>query len=241
MPSAVSLVNAVNAMSAVSNSVLRVSSPELDRKLRELAVRNACTAPIKLRKSEGWKLPRNGWKLLRDLKAVEESDIKRKLAPQEIRFAVAEWYRLSQAFLDPAKTLDDYMIAFLGAIDQVRKATGKTLEAAKADVRNLAPDQLIDVHGWPDAPLPVRRIATLHYGLSRSPEAKEHGGLYFLDYRSAGEVAGVSPTTAQYITRALARCYFIEIVSNGKAGVTNGKAAEFRCFLSGDEDEGFVF
>jgi hypothetical protein len=36
-----------------------------------------------------------------------------------------EWYRVSHAFLDPKKTRDDYLAAFLAELGKVRVPTGE--------------------------------------------------------------------------------------------------------------------
>src|SRR4029453_16895115 len=73
----------------------------LDQQLRELAARNCCTERSTARKRR--------FKLLRDLKALEKQ-IGWELTIDELMAVFDEWHRLSQPFLDPTKTRDDYLV-----------------------------------------------------------------------------------------------------------------------------------
>ena len=73
-------------------------------RLKGLAARNACTA-------------RNTARTRRRARPEgAEERIGRKLSNIELMLAFNEWYRLSQPFLDPEKTRDDYLAAFLAAL-----------------------------------------------------------------------------------------------------------------------------
>jgi len=68
-----------------------------EKALKMLAGCNACKAQNTARKRL--------WQLARDLSALE-TKVNRELEVAEIIVAAGEWYRLSQPFLDPAKTDD---------------------------------------------------------------------------------------------------------------------------------------
>jgi hypothetical protein len=68
--------------------------------------------------------------------------------------ALHEWYRLSQPFLDPAKTPEYYLAAFLAELRKVRVPTGEgeTLNKALDYVSKLALGDLPMIPRVPDAP-----------------------------------------------------------------------------------------
>jgi len=149
--------------------------------------------------------------------------------------AFNEWHRLSQPFLDPAKTRDDYLAAFLAELGKVRVPTGEgdTLNKARENVSKLPLSELPVIPGMPGAPESWRRLTALHRELSRLCA----NGIYFLSYRDAAKVCeGVSYQQAHTITGALVRLGVIEIARKGKAGPNGGKAAEFRDLLSQSEN-----
>src|SRR5262245_56842438 len=82
--------------------------------------------------------------------------------------AFNEWHRLSQPFLDTAKTRDDYLAAFLAELGKVRVPTGEgdTLNKARENVSKLPPSELPIIPGMPGAPESWRRLTALHGELS---------------------------------------------------------------------------
>jgi hypothetical protein len=148
----------------------------LQQELKGLAARNACTARDSARTRR--------WKLVRDLRAVEER-ISRKLSNMELMLAFNEWHRLSQPFLDTAKTRDDYLAAFLAELGKVRVPTGEghTLNQALENVSTLAPSELPLIPDYPNAPESWRILAALHRELSRLTG----GNTYFLTCRDAAK------------------------------------------------------
>jgi len=118
--------------------------------------------------------------------------------------AFNEWHRLSQPFLDPAKTRDDYLAAFLAELGKVRVPTGEgdTLNKVRENVSKLPLSELPVIPGMPGAPESWRRLTALHRELSR----RCANGIYFLSYRDAAKVCeGVSYQQAHTITGALVR------------------------------------
>jgi hypothetical protein len=199
--------------------------------LKALAARNACTERNTARKRR--------FKLVRDLRAVEKG-IGRELDIGDLMPVFDEWHRLSQPFLDPAKTPDYYLAAFLAELRKVRVPTGdgETINKALEAVAKLSRDELPVIPGLPNAPESWRRVAALHRELSRLCG----GNVYFLSYRDAAKVCeGVSHQQAHTITGALVRLGVIKIVCKGKAGLNSGEAAEFRYLLpeseSAEEDD----
>jgi hypothetical protein len=189
----------------------------LEKQLRALAASNACTQLNTARTRR--------FKLLQDLKAVQKQ-IGRQLKAVELETAFDEWYRLSLAFLDPAKTRDDYEAKFLSEFAKVRFATGEgRLATALENVAILSASQLPIILGKPNAPESWRRLLALHYELARL-RAKQ---TYFLSYRDAAKVFdGMTHQQAFDITGALFTLGVIDFVSKGKAGLNSRKAAEFR-------------
>jgi hypothetical protein len=197
----------------------------LQEELKGLAARNACTARNTARTRR--------WKLVRDLRAAEER-IGRKLSNIELMLAFNEWHRLSQPFLDPTKTRDDYLAAFLAELGKVRVPTGEgdTLNKALEAVSKLSPSELPMIPGMPDTPESLRRVAALHREMSRLCEGKT----YFLGCRDAAKASpGLSHQTAYNINLALAQLGLIEIVRVGDAH-PNGKASRFRYLLAQTEN-----
>jgi hypothetical protein len=201
---------------------------ELEKELKRLAARNACTGRNTARKRR--------WQLLRDLRAVELK-LRRELEIAELMLALQEWYHLSQPFLDPAKTPEYYLAAFLAEFRKVRIPTGEgdTFNKALEAVSKFGVSELPVIPGIPNAPESWRRVSALHRELSRLAT----NGTYFLSYRDAAKVCdGLSHQFAHTITFALAKLGVIKIVRKGQARLNGGKAAEFRYLLSKTEDRG---
>ena len=189
------------------------------RLLESCAVSNAC-ARI------GENADRKRFKLARYMSGIEKIS-GRKLRMDELLVAFTKWYQLSQPFLDPAKTRDDHWIAFLAEIEKVRVPFGEgALTKALGKVSKLSLDQLPVIPGYANAPEKCRRLMALHRELHRLSA----NGTYFLSYRDAAESCkGLSQQEAHMITRGvLVRYGVIEVISNGKAGLNSGEAAEFR-------------
>src|SRR5436190_49215 len=74
--------------------------------------------------------------------------------------AFDEWYRLSQAFLDPEKTRDDYLAEFLAGLGKVRVPTGQgdTLNKALEAVAKYSLSELPVIPGMPNASESWRRV-----------------------------------------------------------------------------------
>jgi hypothetical protein len=204
---------------------------ELKKELEALAASNACTEQNTARKRR--------WQLLRDLRAVQER-IARKLTTVELMPVFDEWYRPSLPFLDPAKTRDDYLAAFLAELGKVRVPTGEgaTLTKALEKVSKLFPSLLPVIPGIPNAHKSWRRVLALHREMSRLCSGKA----YFLSCRDTAKAfPGLSHQTAFNINLALAQLGVIEIVRKGKAGLNSRKAAEFRYLVpepdSAEEDD----
>jgi hypothetical protein len=197
----------------------------LEKALKALAARNACTESDSARKRL--------WKFVRDLKAVEKG-IGRELEAAEFMPAFTEWHRLSQPFLDPVKTRDDYLAAFLAGLRKVRVPTGEgeTNKKALKAVSKLPPSELPMIPGMPDAPESWRRVAALHCEMSR----RSGRNTYFLSCRDAAKAfPGMSYQAACDINRVLERLGAIKIVRVGDAR-PDGKASEFRYLLPQSEN-----
>jgi hypothetical protein len=199
---------------------------ELEKELKGLAMRNACTraddAPDKKR-----------FKLARDVSAVEKR-IGRDLTPAELRRTCDKWEAACTPFVGWDD--EDHFAKFLAELTKVRVPTGErdTLNKALEAVFRLSLSQLPEIPGYAGAPESWRRIAALHRELSRLCA----NGTYFLSYRDAAKVCdGLSHQAAHTITFALARLGVVKIVSKGKACPNGGKAAEFRYLLPQPEDE----
>jgi len=196
----------------------------LQNALKEVAARNACNERITIKKAL--------WQLARDLRAVEKQ-IGRKLRNSELMQVFDEWHRLSQPFLDPAKTRDDYLEAFLAKPAKVRIPTGEgdTLNKALETVAKLSPDELPVIPGIPDAPERLRRVAALHRELSR----RCGGKTYFLTCRdTAKPFPSLTHQAAWNINGALAQLGVIKILRAGDPW-PGGKASQFRYLLSQTE------
>jgi len=197
----------------------------LEEELKALATRNACTERNTARKRR--------WQLLRDLRAVEVR-LGRELNTPELMLALHEWYRLSHPFLDPAKTPEYYLAAFLAELRKVRIPTGEgdTLNNALETVAKLSPDELPVIPEIPHPPESWRRVVALHREMSR----RVGGGTYFLSSRDAAKVfPGLCHQTAYNINLVLERLGVIKIVRVGDA-CPNGKASQFRYLFSQGEN-----
>jgi CHC2 zinc finger len=196
-----------------------------EKALKALAARRACTEPNSARERL--------WQLVRDLKAVEKG-INRELKVAELVPVFNEWHRLSQAFLDPAKTREDYLASFLASLRKVRVPTGEgeTNKKALEAVSKLPVSELPMIAGMPDAPESWRRVAALHREMSR----RSGGNTYFLSCRDAANAfPGMSYQGACDLNRALERLGVVKIVRIGDRR-PNGKASKFRYLLSQTED-----
>src|SRR4029434_8620279 len=114
------------------------------------ATRNAC----KERGSEKKLL----WQLARDLKAIQKN-ARRKLTNREVMLMFGEWHRLSESFLDPRMTRDDYLTAFLAKPAKVRIPTGEgdTINKALEAVSKRSVSELPIISEMPNAPERLRR------------------------------------------------------------------------------------
>jgi hypothetical protein len=142
---------------------------------------------------------------------------------------VSEWYRLSQPFLDPAKTYDTYLAALVAALRKVRVPTGEgeTIEKALKAVSKLLPAHLPVIPGYPNAPESWRRVAAVHRELSRSCR----GNTYFLSCRHGAKAhSGMSYQAVSDINHTLERLGAIKLVRVGDQR-PNGKASEFQYLL----------
>ena len=193
----------------------------LDKELEALAARNACTQCKPAKKGL--------WQLARDVRAVEKQ-IGRKLSNGELMRVFDECHQLSQPFLDPPKTRDQYLAELVAGLRKVRVPTGEgdTLNKALATVAKLSPDELPAIPEVPNAPERLRRIAALHRELSRLCGGKT----YFLTCRDTAKVfPGLSHQAAWNVNGALAQLGVIKVVRVGDAR-PNGKASKFHYLLS---------
>ena len=199
----------------------------LEKELKALAVRNACT------RTED-KAERKRFKLARDLRAVEER-IGRDLTAIELRQACDEWERESLPCLDWDGA--DHFTMLLAELTKVRVPTGEgdTITKALENVSKVPDSDLSVIPGYPDAPKSCRKLVALHREMSRLCG----GNTYFLTYRDAAKTCdGLSYQSAHTITGALVRLDVLKIVRKGKAGLNSRKAAEFRYLLSHDQSPG---
>jgi hypothetical protein len=197
---------------------------ELEKELKELAARNACTRA-------GDRAGKRRFKFARGVRAVEKR-LGRELTTGERLLAFTEWHRVSQRFVDSD---DDHLAAFLAELGKVRVPTGEgdTFNKARESVSKLADSELPVIPGIPDARESWRRIAALHRELSRL----SGGNTYFLSCRDAAKAyPGLSHQTAYNINLALAQLDVIKIVRKGQARLDGGKAAEFRYLLPQTEN-----
>jgi hypothetical protein len=196
---------------------------ELEKELKDLAARNACTGRNTARKSR--------WQLLRDLRAVEKR-IERKLSTAGLIQAFTEWHRVSTPCLDPQKTREDYFAAFLAEFGKVRVPTGEgeTIKNALESVLKLPVSELPVIPDYADAPESWRRMVALHRELWQ----RSGGDTYFLTCRDAAKaVPGMNHQTAYNINLALDRLGVIKVVRVGDARPNGGRASEFRYLLPG--------
>jgi hypothetical protein len=211
----------VSPVSPVSNG--QAIDREKEKMLKALAARNACTQCNTAR--------RRRWKLVRDLRALEKG-IGRELNIDELVPVFDEWYRRSQPFLDPAKTNDAYLAAFLTELRKVRVPTGEgnTLNHALAAVSRRTNSELPLIPGLPNAPEHWRRLLALHSELSTRSTRKNK--TYFLSYRDAAKAhEQLTHQLAYDITLAFDRLGLIKIVDKGNACANGGRATEFRYLL----------
>jgi hypothetical protein len=195
-------------------------SQELAKELEELAAGNACTDLGTARQRR--------WKLERDLLAVQKR-ISRKLNSDELIKSFDNWHRASQAHLDPKKTRDDYLAAFLGELGKVRVPTGggEALKKALEHVLTLTICELPVLPGIVDAPESWRRLAALHRELARQSANRT----YFLSCRDAAKAhPTLNKDSANNISRALNQLGVIKLVRIGTARL-GGNASEFRYLL----------
>jgi hypothetical protein len=196
---------------------------ELEKELKDLAARNACTGRNTATERR--------FKFARDVRAVEKAQ-GGELDITDLNIAFKEWHRLSEPFLDPAKTRDAYFAKFLGELRKVRVPTGEgeTNKKAIEAVSKLSDSELPVIPGYADAPENWRRLAALHRELSRLSEGKT----YFLGCRDAAKASsGMIHQTAWEINRALERLGVIKIVRVGDQRPNGeGKASEFRYLLA---------
>jgi hypothetical protein len=192
-----------------------------EKELKSLAARNACNQRNTAKKGL--------WQIARDLRAVEKR-IGRKLSNSELALTFDEWHRLSQPCLDPKKTRDDYLAAFLAKPAKVRIPTGEgdTLNKALETVAKLSPDELPVIPEIPHASERLRGVAALHRELSRLCGGKT----YFLTCRDTAKVfPGLSHQAAWNINDALAQLGVVEVVRAGDPH-PGGRASQFRYLLA---------
>jgi hypothetical protein len=140
-----------------------------------------------------------------------------------------EWHRLSQPFLNRAKTRDDYLEAFLAKPAKVRIPTGEgdTLNKALERVAKLPADELPVIPGIPDASERLRRVAALHRELSNLCGGKT----YFLTCRDTAKVfPGLRHQVAWNINDALAQLGVVKVVRAGDPH-PGGRASCYRYLL----------
>jgi hypothetical protein len=193
---------------------------ELGKELGNLAKCNACTG-----RSSG---RGRRWKLVRDLAAVQKR-IGRELSAEELIKTFDEWYYASQLHLNPNKTREDYLAAFLAELGKVRVPTGEgeALKKALAHVLTLSVGALPVVPGIAKPPESWRRVAALHRELAR----QSANGTYFLSCRDAAKVhQGLNKDSASSINLAFIQLGVVELARVGEAR-PGGKASEFRYML----------
>jgi hypothetical protein len=198
------------------------SSQELEKKLEELAEGSACTERDTARKRR--------WKLVCDLTAVEKG-ISRKLAAAELVRTFDKWYKASAPYLDPEKSRDNYLAAFLAELGKVRVPTGEgeSLKKALERVSALPITDLPEIPGMPEAHESWRRVVALHRELARGSA----NGIYFLSCRDAAKAHHcLSKDSAWNVNHALASR--LGVISFMRVGDVRpgGKASEFRYLLA---------
>jgi hypothetical protein len=199
-------------------SVYPVSSyQELEKQLEELTVRNACTERDTARERR--------WQLARDLNAVEKG-ISRKLTADELMRTFGEWYEASALHLDPKKSRENYLAAFLSELGKVRVPTGEG-EALKKALEQVLALSVLDLPEVAEAPESWRRVAALHREMARQSAS----GTYFLGCRDAAKAhLSLNKDSANTINRALAQLGVISFVRVGEPR-PGGNASEFRYLL----------
>ena len=193
---------------------------EVEKELGRLAVRNACTRV-------GDDAESKFFKFARDVRGLAKA-IRRKLTTAERTLAFDEWYYLSQGFLDPGKSREDYLAEFFRKLGKVRVPTGDgdTLNKAVEAVSKLSVSELPVIPGMGNAPESWRRVLGLHREMSRRSTRKNK--TYFLSCRdTAKAVPGLKHQQANDINLALVELGVIEIVRPGDKR-EGGKATEFR-------------
>jgi hypothetical protein len=196
---------------------------ELEKELKGLATRTACTRSEDVSEKKRFKLAR-------DLAAVQKR-IGRDLSLAEIKRTCDKWEGASTPFVGLWDDDDYHFTKLLAELAKVRVPTGEgdTLNKALEAVSKLSLYQLPEIPGCAVAPERWRRIAALHRELSRLGA----NGKYFLSYRDAAKVyTGLSHQQSYDITTgALVRAGVIRIDNKGRAGLNGSKAAEFRYLL----------
>jgi hypothetical protein len=196
------------------------NSQEFEKQLMELASCNACIAPNTARKKR--------WKLLRDLHALQKR-ISRNVAFDELMKTFEQWYRVSQPNLDPKKTRNDYLAAFLAELGKVRVPTGEgdVFKKALGHVLTFSVFELPVLPGIAQAPESWRRLAALHRELAR----QSANGTYFLSCRDAAKAhPALNKDLANTINRALDRLGVIKLLHVGDSR-PGGDASEYRYLL----------
>ena len=138
--------------------------------------------------------------------------------------------RCSKPHLDPKKTRDGYLAAFLAGIGKVRVPTGDgdALQQAIKRISLLPLTELPELPGMPDAAESWPRLAALHRDLAR----QSANGTYFLSCRDAAKAhPSLNKDSANNINRALEQLGVTKIIQVGAAH-PGGNASEFRYLLS---------
>ena len=201
------------------------SDKELEKELKALAMRNACTCAEDRAETKRFKLAR-------DLRGLQKK-IGRKLTPTELRVASDEWERISLPFLD--WNGDDHFAMLVAEVTKVRVPTGEgdTVNKALEAVLKLPDADLPVIPGYADARKAMRKLAALHREMSRLCGRN----IYFLSYRAAAKACDeLTRSSAHTITLALDGFGVIKIVSKGKASLNSRRAAEFRYLLAQSEN-----
>jgi hypothetical protein len=151
---------------------------ELMEVVRARAARNACKKHGTASKAL--------FGLARDMSAVEKR-MGREAEIADVMPFFDEWYRISQGFLDPKKTRDDYLAEFVAALRKVRVPTGEgdTVNKALEALSKLSPSKLPTIPGMPTAPESWRRVAALHREMFRRTGSNR----YFLSCRDTAKAS----------------------------------------------------
>jgi len=194
----------------------------LEKELHEVAVHNGCT-------SEHDDVEGKFFQLARDVRGLEKG---RKLTPEQRTRVLYEWYYLSEGFLDPGKSREDYLADFFKKLGKVRVPTGDgdTLNKAVEAVSKHSVSELPVIPCMRNAPESFFTVLALHREMSCRSTRKNK--TYFLSCRDTAKiVAGLSHQQANTINFALVELDAIEIVRPGDKR-QGGKATEFRYLLS---------